>query len=423
MEKFKRGFSTSWPDPRADRRTARVAGGFVHCSCGDTVWRRAAPRTWPRLGNPRKGCCGWSCSCEHGVPSHDTFSGSLLGPAGVRGRIPPVHGRLRQGNGLEPRGVVCGGWQSLARAFERGRQTAPRCTMVNVGQRRRECAWLSAKLAGRNEAAGALEVLGLLDLEGCIVTADALQLPSRLCLHGARAGCGLRAGAQGEPEQVVRCGRSALCAQRSPQRCRTAQNPPLTIAASGGARPCLRRYHFRRGPEVDPGVVALAGASARTRREARCRAEPPHRAVPALALAKPAMNRRNAASNACGSSRRRPKAQAAHSCCSASIIRSSSSNSLRMRARPLGASRTAAMGTRMSSSTRIATELAKTRRVPENLAYPPEISSIRSPALAGRGWAGGIVAVGGLQVRETTTTAISPPSPTRGEGADRRCRS
>ena len=31
------------------------------------------------------------------------------------------------------------------------------------------------KAPGRNEAAGALEVLGLLDLEGCIVTADALH--------------------------------------------------------------------------------------------------------------------------------------------------------------------------------------------------------------------------------------------------------
>ena len=48
---------------------------------------------------------------------------------------------------------------------------------------------------GRNEVAGALEVLGLLELEGCIVTAIRTALPSRLCHHGARPGRGLRAGA------------------------------------------------------------------------------------------------------------------------------------------------------------------------------------------------------------------------------------
>ena len=33
------GFSTV-AGPQGGQRTARVAGGFVHCSCGDTVWRR-----------------------------------------------------------------------------------------------------------------------------------------------------------------------------------------------------------------------------------------------------------------------------------------------------------------------------------------------------------------------------------------------
>ena len=110
------------------------------------------------------------------------------------------------------------------------------------------------KAPGRNEAAGAFEVLRLLDLEGCIVTAvhcTAIStLPPR-CSSGVRITC----WPSRRPEQVVRCGRSALCAQRSPQRCRTARtrhSRSLPVAAR--VRPA--RYHFRRGPEF-LAVVAI----------------------------------------------------------------------------------------------------------------------------------------------------------------------
>jgi predicted transposase YbfD/YdcC len=60
----------------------------------------------------------------------------------------------------------------------RGRQK-----YLNVSNIDRQKSWAAEarmclaqrKAPGRNEAAGALEVLGLLDLEGCIVTADALH--------------------------------------------------------------------------------------------------------------------------------------------------------------------------------------------------------------------------------------------------------
>ena len=77
-------------------------------------------------------------------------------------------------NGLELRGVVAVDGKALRGAFERGRQSTP-LHMVNVWAAEARMCLAQRKAPGRNEAAGALEVLGLLDLEGCIVTADALH--------------------------------------------------------------------------------------------------------------------------------------------------------------------------------------------------------------------------------------------------------
>ena len=63
--------------------------------------------------------------------------------------------------------------KALRGAFERGRQSTP-LHMVNVwATEARMC--LAQRKAPAGRGSGRLEVLGLLDLEGCIVTADALH--------------------------------------------------------------------------------------------------------------------------------------------------------------------------------------------------------------------------------------------------------
>ena len=125
------GFSTV-AGPQGGQRTARVAGGFVHCSCGDTVWRRGPlghGHVWAIQGSAA--AAGPAVAARDAQPRYFQPGLPPAGPAGVRCRIPPVHGRLRQGQrtGTAPCGR--GGWQSLARAFERGRQSTP-LHMVNV---------------------------------------------------------------------------------------------------------------------------------------------------------------------------------------------------------------------------------------------------------------------------------------------------
>ena len=72
------------------------------------------------------------------------------------------------------KGVVSIDGKALRGAFTRGRQAAP-LHMVNVWAAGTRMALAQRKAPNRNEVAGALEVLALLDLEGAVVTADALH--------------------------------------------------------------------------------------------------------------------------------------------------------------------------------------------------------------------------------------------------------
>jgi predicted transposase YbfD/YdcC len=107
---------------------------------------------------------------RHGIPSHDTFSNVLraLDPKGLE----EVLRKFSKGFGIK--GVVSIDGKALRGAFTRGRQATP-LHMVNVWAVGTRMALAQRKAPNRNEIAGALEVLALLDLDGAIVTADALH--------------------------------------------------------------------------------------------------------------------------------------------------------------------------------------------------------------------------------------------------------
>ena len=77
-------------------------------------------------------------------------------------------------NGIKLTGVIAVDGKALRGAYERGKSTTP-LHMVNVFAAEARMALASRKAPGRNEAKGALEVLRMLSLEGCIVTGDALH--------------------------------------------------------------------------------------------------------------------------------------------------------------------------------------------------------------------------------------------------------
>jgi len=107
---------------------------------------------------------------RYGIPSHDTFSNVFraLDPKGLE----TVLRKFSKSFGI--RGVVSIDGKALRGAFMRGRKATP-LHMVNVWAADTRMALAQRKAPNRNEVAGVLEVLALLDLDGALVTADALH--------------------------------------------------------------------------------------------------------------------------------------------------------------------------------------------------------------------------------------------------------
>lgn len=109
---------------------------------------------------------------DHGPPSHDTFSRvfRLLDPE----RFEAAFARFTAAFAGALEGVVAIDGKALRGAYERGCRTTP-LHLVNVWAAEKRLVIGQRLAPGRGEVAGVLEVLALLRLDGCIVTADALH--------------------------------------------------------------------------------------------------------------------------------------------------------------------------------------------------------------------------------------------------------
>src|ERR1700756_6062178 len=183
MEKL-RSIFREVPDPRAENarhdlvEILVIALAAVLCgadSCADMA----------EFGCAKEGLLRQFLDLQHGMRSHDTFSRvfRLLDPQAFE----PVFRRFMAELATQLRGVVAIDGKALRGAFERGRKTTP-LHLVNVWAAEARLAIAQRLAPHRNEVAGALEVLELLALEGCIVTADALHC------HRAFAGAVLARG-------------------------------------------------------------------------------------------------------------------------------------------------------------------------------------------------------------------------------------
>lgn len=113
---------------------------------------------------------------EHGIPSHDTFSRvfRLLDPRSFEQAFRRFMVGFAKFNRLDLTGVLAIDGKALRGAYERGCKATP-LQMVNVWAVGARMSLASRKAPGRNEAAGALEVLRMLCLKHCVITADALH--------------------------------------------------------------------------------------------------------------------------------------------------------------------------------------------------------------------------------------------------------
>lgn len=113
---------------------------------------------------------------DHGIPSHDTFSRvfRLLDPKPFEAAFRDFMGKFAEG--LD--GVVALDGKALRRAYEKGQSHQPRM-MVSAFAARTRLALANHLAQGQDERTAVLQLIGLLNLKGMIVTADAL--------HGHRA--------------------------------------------------------------------------------------------------------------------------------------------------------------------------------------------------------------------------------------------
>jgi len=109
---------------------------------------------------------------SHGVPSHDTFSRvfRMLDPQAFE----KAFRRFMRAFAEATEGVVALDGKALRRAYEHGKSHMPPI-MVTAWSAQTRMALANVLAVGNNEAAAALELVGLLTLKGCVVTADALH--------------------------------------------------------------------------------------------------------------------------------------------------------------------------------------------------------------------------------------------------------
>jgi len=170
MDRFEETFGTL-PDPRAPNARHElseilvIALAAVLCgaeSCADMA----------DFGSSKEPLLRQFLRLEHGIPSHDTFSRvfRLLDPVAFEAAFRQFMGEFAK----TLQGVVAIDGKALRGAFERGQRTAP-LHLVNVWAAEARLAIAQRVAPKRNEVAAALEVLALLSLDGCTVTADALH--------------------------------------------------------------------------------------------------------------------------------------------------------------------------------------------------------------------------------------------------------
>jgi predicted transposase YbfD/YdcC len=271
MGKFRRVFRRL-PDPRAANarhdllEVLFIALAAMLCgaeSCSDMA----------DFGHSKEGLLRLFLRLEHGIPSHDTFSRvfRLLKPQAFESTFRRFMAAFAKANGLKLTGVVAVDGKALRGAYERGGAATP-LHLVNVFAVEARMALAQQKAPGRNETAGALEVLDLLSLEGCIVTADALHC------HRAFAAAVRERG--GDYVLAIKANRGRLFTAvtqqfaRSGKRSVAEQIDPSTHDRHEARRATIMRNTSLAAHYGFPGVVAVGRITSRRRLRGR-RADAP----------------------------------------------------------------------------------------------------------------------------------------------------
>lgn len=258
MQKFKKAFRRL-PDPRAANAKHPLLELLV-ISLAAVVCGAASCAEIAEFGRSKEELLRLFLCLEHGIPSHDTFSRvfRLLEPQAFERAFRRFMAAFAKANGVKLGGVVAVDGKALRGAYERGGKATP-LHLVNVFAVEARMALAQQKAPGRNETAGALEVLELLRLEGCIVTADALHC------HRGFAEAVLKRG--GDYALVIKANRGPLFKTVTQQFARSGKRSTTRqIDRSTHDRSEMRTATVMRNTtlaERFPGVVAIGRVTSR----------------------------------------------------------------------------------------------------------------------------------------------------------------
>lgn len=172
MQLFLAAFE-SVPDPRAENVRHNLAElliiAFVAVLCGAQGCAEMA-----EFGRVKLKFFKRFLKLRNGIPSHDTFSNvfRMLDPKALDAAFAGLAAKLVAA--LGDNGVIAIDGKSLKGAHEKGRASAPEM-MVSAYATGLRLTLATVAAKDRNEVDAALEVLGLVDIKGKIVTADALH--------------------------------------------------------------------------------------------------------------------------------------------------------------------------------------------------------------------------------------------------------
>lgn len=172
MRKFRRVFAAV-EDPRADNAQYPLVE-MVFIALAATLCGAQHCTEFEEFGRAKEAALRKILDLKHGIPSHDTFSTVFraLDPHSFEAALGRFTKAFNKRLG-KSRTIAIDG-KALRGAYRRGRRCAP-LHVVNVWACETRVVVAQRTAPQRNEIAGALEVLALLDLDGAIVTADALH--------------------------------------------------------------------------------------------------------------------------------------------------------------------------------------------------------------------------------------------------------
>jgi predicted transposase YbfD/YdcC len=225
------------------------------------------------FGRAKEGLLRQFLRLEHGIPSHDTFSRvfRILDPKSFANAFRRFMAMFAKFNHIKLTGIIAIDGKALRGAYERGRSATP-LHMVNVFAAEARMALAAAKAPGRNEALGALEVLQMLHLQHCIVTADALHCHQKFARTVLERG--------GHYVLALKKNQSKLyaaavnCFARAGTRSSSERHEPCTHDRREWRRATVMRSAAFASKHKFPGVVALARVTSRRRLHGK-RAEKP----------------------------------------------------------------------------------------------------------------------------------------------------